>query len=364
MKCAYLYRAQKYLNMALALSKDSKDPDARMLSQEKIGMYYHSTCQWDSSLRAYTKISKLAVKFGSKRYYDQSLTLMASWNHSKANFSREFKYAREGYEANKKRGDYQQTVLATFYLAHALISADKSEEAIRLLKEEIKESLENQEFRDTIAKFCLTSLLALSYVYARNLQYVYDLIEESIHSMNPGVQPTFYGYTGYTALIECCIVLYNSNPIEKIPLIVPYMKHLLHLLERHSEIYPISKCGFLYWKGSFHFLMRDKKGAFREWNKGLKLAENLDMPFEQALCLYAIGKNDKSNYETSENYLDQAMKIFKKLGANHQLEAVKRKKREKHKFSGSLVFANLKQHNQRNFEVMFKKKTDKPTEKV
>jgi tetratricopeptide (TPR) repeat protein len=342
--------------MALALAKDSKDPDARMLAQEKIGTYFHSLCQWDSSQKAYTKLSKLAVKYGSKRYYDQSITLLASWNYSKGNYNRQYKYAKEGYEANKKRGDFQQTALATCYLAHALISADASEEAIRLLKEERKLYLAHAEFRDSIARVCLSSLLALAYVYAKNLVPVYEIVEEAIATLNPGVQHTYYGYIGYTALIECCVVLYNSNPAEKIPLIVPYLKHLLYLLEKHSAIYPISKCGYWYWKGSFCFATQNKKEALKYWNKGLKLAENSDMPFEQALCLYALGKNDKSNYETSENYLDQSMKIFKKLGANYQLEAVKRKKREKHKFSGSLIFTNMKQHNHRKLEVILNKK--------
>jgi hypothetical protein len=35
--------------------------------------------------------------------------------------------------------------------------------------------------------------------------------------------------------------------------------------------------------------------------------------------------------------------IFKKLGAVHQLEAVKRKKRERYKWSASLSFVNLKE---------------------
>ncbi len=65
------------------------------------------------------------------------------------------------------------------------------------------------------------------------------------------------------------------------------------------------------------------------------------MPYEQALSLYSLGKYNDINTHNL-NYLDQAMKIFKRIGATRQLEKVKRRKRDETKMSASLSFDSHK----------------------
>lgn len=158
----------------------------------------------------------------------------------------------------------------------------------------------------------------------------------------------FQLYLGFVSSLETCLSLIslkfegNDKEYNKIG------SELISRFKKHASIYPIGKCSLLYWKGNMYWSKNNKKRAFKNWRNCLQLAEKVDMPFEQALSLYALGKFDTANHEMSVNYLDQAIKIFKKSNALHQLEAVKRKKREKHKLTGALSFVTLATKKKKN----------------
>jgi hypothetical protein len=111
----------------------------------------------------------------------------------------------------------------------------------------------------------------------------------------------------YTALLECWLSLTSLNVIDKNLKDSP--TEILKWFDKYSSRYPISKCAYLYWTGQLCWIKKQKQSAFRHWKSCLSLAEKKDMPYEQALALYSLGKNDTSKHDVSVNYLDQAMKV-------------------------------------------------------
>lgn len=61
-------RAMKYFNQATNIAKELRDPSCTMMVQEYLGIYYHGTCEWTKSLKAYSKLLKWSLKYGSRRF--------------------------------------------------------------------------------------------------------------------------------------------------------------------------------------------------------------------------------------------------------------------------------------------------------
>lgn len=145
----------------------------------------------------------------------------------------------------------------------------------------------------------------------------------------------FRMYVGLMAMCESYTLLADVNKELK-TFALKQEEQVLLFYKRVAEIFPITKSGYIY-HNALYFLNKGKTSyAINEWKDALHCSEHSDTPFEQALSLYALGKHDQN--QMSISYLDQSMKMFKKMGAIHQLERVKSRKREDHKFGGSLTF--------------------------
>jgi tetratricopeptide (TPR) repeat protein len=68
--------------------------------------------------------------------------------------------------------------------------------------------------------------------------------------------------------------------------------------------------------GLRHWLRGRRAAAWTAWQRGLALAERLDMPFEQALTHYEIGRHLEPS-EPRERHLGRAAVLFEELGAVH-----------------------------------------------
>ena len=332
-----------FMEKSVAMAKDVEDPTCRMLVQEELGLYYQGICQWEISLKGYSKMLKLALKFGSRSHYDKSVHLMAIWNCSKGNFAKQFKFSKDCYDSCKKRGDSRQASLAAATLAHSMLMFDNSNEVIGFLAEERKLFDEDAEFKDLITETIILSLLILAYCYNKEWSKAKSLIDELMDKMDEITHPSiFYMYIGFNAMIESCIAIIMAFPMDDTSHYKNFVNKISKIYENHATAYPICQSSYRYARGTVLWMLGKKKRAFKQWEICLESAEKVDMPYEQALALYSLGKFDVVKHELSVNYLDQSMKIFRKLGASHQLEAVKRKKREKHMFTAALSFANVK----------------------
>jgi tetratricopeptide (TPR) repeat protein len=172
--------AVRTLEHALAFAKEVRDPTCTLVVHEQTGLYYQSIGAWEESLKAFSKLLKTSLKYGSKHYYDAAVNHLASWNCAKGNFAKQFKFAKEAYDSTSRRGDLLRPLAACNY-AQALVMYDSLEDALQLIDQEKKRLQVDAVGSNTLADVTFTSLLAVAYAYSKDipaaLKHMQDAME-------------------------------------------------------------------------------------------------------------------------------------------------------------------------------------------
>jgi hypothetical protein len=72
------------------------------------------------------------------------------------------------------------------------------------------------------------------------------------------------------------------------------------------------------YQGVFDWLAGKPRRAVRAWRQSLAAAERLDMPYEQGLAHYEIGRHAEPGAER-QKHLDQACALLTRCGAVYDL---------------------------------------------
>jgi hypothetical protein len=65
-----------------------------------------------------------------------------------------------------------------------------------------------------------------------------------------------------------------------------------------------------------------RRRALAAWNKSLRTAERLAMPYEQGRAHYELGRHLPPGHPARQEHLDRAGEILTGIGASHQLTLV------------------------------------------
>ena len=79
----------------------------------------------------------------------------------------------------------------------------------------------------------------------------------------------------------------------------------------------------LLWRGLYHWLNNRVGLALKTWEKSLRAAKRLHMPFEVALAHFEIGRHEHKINPAQREHLDQAHKGFETLQATYHLAKAK-----------------------------------------
>jgi len=93
-------------------------------------------------------------------------------------------------------------------------------------------------------------------------------------------------------------------------------------LRGFARIFPFALPRAWLWQGLHDWLSGKPKKASRAWQKSMKYARQFDMPYEQGLAHYQIGRHLQAGDPRREEQLKLAAGIFSQLGAAYDLEQV------------------------------------------
>ena len=140
---------------------------------------------------------------------------------------------------------------------------------------------------------------------------------ELIAQLPPTVSSLF---EGYASVAEIYLTLWEANHghLAKANALSQSARQGIKMLQQYARVFYIGRPRVWLWQGRYDWLAGKSSKAEQAWYKSLNIAEQLHMPYEQALAHYALG-----SYATSANrtrHLDSACTIFKELGATYDLD--------------------------------------------
>jgi hypothetical protein len=100
-------------------------------------------------------------------------------------------------------------------------------------------------------------------------------------------------------------------------------RNALKIFRGFAWSYSFARSRASLYQGTYDWLSGKYRQAQKNWEKSLALAEDLEMPYEQALAHYEIGRHLNDGDPGRKQHLEQAADIFSQLDAAWNLKRVR-----------------------------------------
>lgn len=131
---------------------------------------------------------------------------------------------------------------------------------------------------------------------------------ESLYTERPGV---VFALDGFSGAAEACFGLWTGGR-SRGSTSKTAAERAVRKLTRYSKVFPIGRPAAHRYTGRLKEQTGDAAGAMADWAQALAMAEELKMPFEEALTRMNMGR-----LSGDRDHLDRALEMFQAMGAQH-----------------------------------------------
>jgi hypothetical protein len=130
--------------------------------------------------------------------------------------------------------------------------------------------------------------------------------------------PSSYGVlSGYANPAEVYLSLWEAGYPQ--PGLDRLARKACKVTHSFARVFPIGRPRALLWDGLYHWLAGKPARATRAWQASLAAAARLEMPYDEALAHYELGRHLPDADPGREEHLARACEIFERLGAAYDL---------------------------------------------
>jgi tetratricopeptide (TPR) repeat protein len=191
-------------------------------------------------------------------------------------------------------------------------------EAIRLGEASLALLLKNPEPTSLINRY---GVLALAYWRQGEAGRAQELVEQAMGVMGKVGRPTVYtGLEGYVAAAETAFGLWEAGDGE----VAATARRLGRQLQAYAKVFAIGQPAVWRYRGRAAWLEGKGEQAYQAWEKSLAAARRLGMRQEEGLAHYEMGRHRAADDPERANHLQQAITLFREIGANYYLAQASR----------------------------------------
>jgi hypothetical protein len=173
--------------------------------------------------------------------------------------------------------------------------------------------------------------LALALLRTEQLDAARDMADRCASWIDKGSTPVFYNLFAYAAVAEVHFSLWQVAPIAQRPSSWATFRRSVGRLLSIGRAIPIAAPRAALWAGVLAFHAGTGLGsragarrAARRLRNCIARARRLQMPYDEALGLAALGEYNLAGAGQSSRALEAAAEMFERAGASHDLARVQR----------------------------------------
>ncbi|MFZ0544722.1 MAG: AAA family ATPase [Candidatus Promineifilaceae bacterium] len=306
-----------YERLARQAVAETNSLEARALFQFRLGIYYAGVGRWDVAERIHLDAIEIYEQLGHLRMRIECLTILGIFRSYQGKFSLLDTMGKEVYNLANRQGNQQWMVWGLNLVAiDWLYTAEDSSQAFGYL-ESSAELMGDQEFG--LTRELYLGWLALALLRLGELEKARQAVEQIRNLL--GVSPPFSAVKleAYTAPPLVYLTIWEQAGANVQRETVKLARAACRALARFALIFPIGRPrSYLYW-GLNHWLSGRKGYARSRWQKSLESAVQLDMPYDEALAHFELGRHLPAGDAERERYLRKAEEIFERLDTQYDL---------------------------------------------
>ncbi len=312
--------AENYRRLALDTAEKVDQPHVTAYVLLAAGVFLAGEGRRAECKDALTQANQILAEIGDWNRLAIGLALMGTMYAFEGDSERRLKLLNELHELAERSGSLQHQVwsLNAFAENHILLGEiDAMDEAIALLRR----SLSTVEVTIGRAEEIYASgMLAVAHVRKGELETAFQVAERTMEMMRESPPNTYTQLEGYAGVAETYLALWEAG-IKEVgqETLAARSKWACGELHRLARVFPVGRPRAALWQGVYDWLKGDPARAGRSWKRALALAQELDMPHEEAYCNLQIGLHAQAGDPARRRHLTRAAELFTAIGAAHGL---------------------------------------------
>lgn len=304
------HQAKELIESANSIATELSQPQTTALVASRAGLYYGTAGQWQKAREVFEQAIRLYDQLGDKRGLGDSLNGLGFIEYLQGNFRRSAHLFDELYETVANSNNREHLAWAMNGRGSTALAFGRTDEAVHSL--ETAQQLLEQTI-DRLGLFNCMGLLATAYLRRNSVDEAMRLAAKVTDYISAVYPISYTAFAGYTGPPEIFLLLWERTGVH---MYAKYARRALRQLQRFAHVFPAGRPRLNLLWGFYQYMSKKPNSAQQRWLHTIELAEDLRMPYEVGRAHYMLA----SLMPTQSPHFDQAITIFKELGATYDLE--------------------------------------------
>ncbi|WP_334076856.1 AAA family ATPase [Paenibacillus sanfengchensis] len=286
--------ARSYAKQALDAAEALDDLSTKAWVYMDISLNNIGTGEWQAAGDLAQQAMAIYEKLGDRRYWEASSYLyVKTLAYHFSDFDASMALAAEIYESGVQSGNAQARSWGLMALSEGLLYSGRIPEAVGKLEEAVSLIPVNIGMTEELR---VNGLMALARLKEGKPEEALSYAEESLALMRQSSPAAYYSFDSYAAVAETLLMLWEKKLGGGIALprqageLQSLAEEALTGLQTFARVFPIAKPRSEWLTGIYRRLKGSPQAAFRCWERGIKEAQKLKMPYEEALVQLAMAR--------------------------------------------------------------------------
>jgi class 3 adenylate cyclase/tetratricopeptide (TPR) repeat protein len=300
--------AEVYRRRAFEVVNRLDDVPARAWVLQLTGMYDLGIGRWDRAFESLVEAVAINRRLGDWRRWEESSGELGRLRMDLGHYDEAASFFREFGEEARRRGHDQSIAWSFHGRSRALIRQGRFDEAWDLLEQSLALPHEALGIGDLILR---GGLLAQVHVGRREWLAARKVADE-VSALIQSSPMVAYSLEGYAGVAEAYLALWEAGEGENLRKVASWA---IARLARLAWVFPVGQSRAWLCRATAHRLLGQPRRARWAWRRALKIAERMELPYEQALALWQSAGSLARDHPERSTRLDRAWTIFRRIGA-------------------------------------------------
>jgi len=306
--------AYSYLERAREATRESGNLSAYTYVAMAAGFYYAGVGKWQQAIELFEQILNISQRLGDQRRWVDAMSNLAPIHYYCGDFTSGAGLAAALYAVSH---DPQSQAQGLQWQAKCLFCLGRLKEATACLVELQGALDEGGEIVDQAMKLGVHGLRATSYLRQNALGSALEAAAQTMDLAASSIPSSYGVLSGYANPAEVYLSLWEAGYPQ--PGLDRLARKACKVAHSFARVFPIGRPRALLWDGLHHWLAGKPARATRAWQASLAAAARLEMPYDEALAHYELGRHLPDADPGREEHLARACEIFERLGAAYDL---------------------------------------------
>jgi tetratricopeptide (TPR) repeat protein len=289
------------------------------------GLHEVGQGRWAETRAAFDQARRLFESLGDHRWRETTVLGWGLLEYLRGEYAAALARFADGFASAHQRGDPQSQAWGMSGEASARLLLGQVDRALSVLDElEARTPIRSALASDPAAELNVLANRALAYAWRGERELAMAALEVAARQSEQHPPSTWFAVIGYGQIAEVGLLQWetaDSAKPEERERAAAMTSRARARLQQFARLFPIGLPRMWLSEGSYRWLAGNTASAHKAWQKGLAAAERLEMPYEQGVAHYEIGRH-LSDDVGRHRHLAHARELLARIGATYNVARV------------------------------------------